>query len=203
MIREHSAKHPFVGSVVQTRFGNVVIITDKFGRKFMEYKFYILGKDPSRIGWIKLPFNVDPFSKYKFVRLATKKEIDAGRQGYVQNIERKAERVQENREHLHNEQIKPGDVVSVDYSNAKGQKEIVLEVNYRTGKLAIVRRNGFAAEALTKKRMLPIKICKKVADGGGKFDPNNPLYDKMYLRVPDFYKSGQTVAPRKPRPSWY
>ena len=193
---------PFVGSVVSTRLGKLIILTQKPGRKFIEYKWALLD-DPSKTGWIKWPFSYgDPFSKYPFVRKATPKEINGGTTTLRKNIQEKYERISQNRNRMDEQEIKPGDIVEVDYRDYHGKKEAVLEVNYKTGKLAIVRDNGHAAEAYSKKRMIPMSLCKKIEDGGGSFKPNNPIYHKNGIYIPDFYKRGGVVAPRPSSPQF-
>jgi hypothetical protein len=199
---ELAAKPPKdpVGTVVRTRFGNVIIVTSRYMTKRaagkMEYK-WVMEDDHSRVGWMKVPtYNFDFFRTYPFVRMATPKEMKGAREGYLENIEKKYESIKQNRQAIETQEIKPGDIVSVKYSNGT-QKEVVLEVDYRTGKLAIVRR--FGADYTSKRRMLPTNICTKLIDGGGTFNPTNPLYEKQGMRIPDFYKRGGIVAPRQPK----
>ncbi len=201
LFREQSATPPKgqrpVGCVVKTRFGDVVILMDKPGRKYVEYKWASVN-DLSKVGWIKVPFSFsfNFFATYPFVRLATPKEKQAGTETVIQRQQEKFERVSKNRDEIENQSIKPGDIVKVKYSNTV-KNEIVLEVDYRAGKLAIVRE--YNASEMSKRRMLPTSICTKIADGGGSFNPNNPLYEKHFLHVPDFYKQGNRVAQRKPK----
>ena len=113
----------------------------------------------------------------------------------------KAARTMANQDKITQQDIKPGDIVRVTYTNGV-MREAVLEVDYATGKVAIVRQHTGAAESYTKRRLIPVSICTKVADGGGKFDPNNKIYAENHINIPDFYKQGNIVAKRKPSRSW-
>ena len=196
---EIAAEKPVVGNIFKSRFGDILITTQKYGRKFIEYKFSQVG-EWNKVGWIKLPFGWNFHDKYKMIRKATPAEMKAGISGLMEVQQKKAERVSQNRDAIHTQNIEPGDIVNVRYSNGP-KKEVVFEVDYRAGKLAIVREWG--ADRATKRRMLPTSICTKVASGGGKFDPHNPLYTKMGMYIPDFYKQGGRVAPRPVKRSFW
>lgn len=189
----------FIGSVVKSRFGPIVILSKKFGRKYAEYKWS--KPDNSGTGWLKLPLGEDDaghFIRFPFVRMATKDEMSGGQQKLQDRAAKKYESVREAQNKIDTQKIQPGDVVRVKYTNGL-INEAVLEVNYGTGKVAIVRKSEGAAEHYTKRRFVPISICEKVADGGGKFDPENPIYKKYGIYIPQFYKDGNTVASRRGR----
>lgn len=190
----------FVGSIVRAgRFGEVVILSNKYGRKYMEYKWAQVS-DQSKTGWLKIPIGRDPFASYTYIRTATESEMHGGKQALQKVAEKKSERTNQAYEKIKTQDIKAGDIVMVAYKGGS-KKEAVLEVDYRSMQVALVRQYSSAAEHYTKRRMMPLKWCEKVADGGGKFDPNNELYKKHGIYVPDFYKSGQKVAARRPRRS--
>lgn len=188
-----------VGSVIRTRFGNVAVLESKLGRKYTEYRWATVDSAATKTGWLKVrmhePAEVT-FGRFPFVRQATPDEMLSGKVKTNEVFAQKAARKNAAYDSIQNQDIKPGDVVSVRYSNGT-KLEAVLEVDYRAAKLAIVRQYSSAAEGYSKRRLLPVSICTKVADGGGKFDPNNPLYAKHGIFVPDFYKSGNIVAPNR------
>lgn len=190
----------FIGSVVKSKFGDIVILSDKPGRKYMEYKWSTVSGKPMT-GWLKLPIGASTdaaFTRYPFVRMATAEEMGAGHQTLRTMVEQKVQRKVDDFKSIQDQNIKPGDVVRVAYGDGI-KNEAVLEVDYRAAKLAIVRQQSGAASIYTKRRMLPVKICTKVADGGGSFDPNNPIYSKHGIYIPQFYKEGNTVAKRSSR----
>lgn len=197
----HEQEKSFVGSVVKSRFGDIAILTSKYGRKYIEYKWStVSGK--SMTGWLKRPIPLGgeeyDFRIYPFVRMATKEEMSGGHDSLRASAEKKATRLNDAVDKISKDDIKPGDVVLVKYSNG-AKKEAVLEVDWKSGQLAIVRQQSGAASIYSKRRLLPASICTKVADGGGKFDPNNPIYSQHGIYVPQFYKDGNTVAPRRSR----
>ena len=187
----------FVGSVVKSTFGPIVVLSKKYGCKYAEFKWSKL--DNSGTGWLKFPVDerdASHFVRFPFIRDATPKEMSGGRQKLSERYTRISNALQESRDKIKSQKIQPGDVVKVTYSSSVAN-EAVLEVNYRTGKVAIVRSSEGAASYYSKKRYLPIRLCEKIADGGGKFDPNNPIYAKYNIYIPQFYKSGNTVAPNR------
>ena len=191
----------FIGSVVKSKWGNVVILSKKLGRKYVEYKWSRI--DQPGTGWMKTP-NFDEnsmFLNYPYVRDATDVEMNGGHAQVRDYQEKKAQRHSDALDSIQKQDIKPGDIVRVEYSNGV-KKEAVLEVDYRAGKLAIVRQQSGAASIYTKRRMLPVKICTKLIDGGGKFDPNNEIYAKNGIFIPQFYKDGGRVAERRPKFRW-
>lgn len=209
MTRELSAGtklKTLVGQVLKTRAGNSVIVESKTGRKFREYKWALLS-DPSRTGWLKVPlaWSLDQVLKeFPLVRKATASEMRAAEKGLSSYREEIGKRHSEALDGIRAKDLKAGDVVAIKYSNLPHAKnEVILEVDYRAAKIAIVRQDARAASELTKRRLIPIaQVVKKVADGGGKFDPNNPLYKKHGVWIPEFYKQGGKVAKRKPKPRY-
>ena len=193
----------FIGSVVRSRFGDIAILSSRIGRKYEEFKWSTVSGKPLT-GWIKLPMHMGneyAFSKYPFVRPATKEEMAGGMQEVQKLGELKAQRKSDAFDKIQSQSIKPGDVVQVKYSDGT-KSEAVLEVDYKAAKLAIVRQQSGAAAFYSKRRLIPVSICTKIADGGGKFDPHNPIYKENGIYIPNFYKEGNTVAPRRQKPSW-
>lgn len=204
MIRELAAKPPKnpVGAVVKTRFGDVIIVGERYMTKRasgkIEYKWAQVS-DPSKTGWIKISMHIDFYQNYPFVRMATPKEMKEGVSGVRDLMQKKYERVSNNIRHSIDKNLRPGDIVNVHYSNGT-KKEVILQIA-PGGKVAIVRQDG-GADFLTKRRLLPASICDKLVDGGGSFNPDNPIYEKNHIYIPDFYKKGGTVAPRRPKLSY-
>ena len=196
------ASRSFIGSVVKSRFGDIAILTSKRGRKYNEYKWSTVSGKPGT-GWLKLPMSSDydeAFRRYPFVRAATPDEMKGGHAALNEIAEKKSDRLNQAYDSIKSQDIKAGDIVLVTYSNGT-KKEAVLDVDYRAGKLAIVRQQSGAAALYTKRRLLPVRFCTKVVDGGGTFDPNNPIYEDNGIYIPQFYKEGNTVAKRSPRGS--
>jgi hypothetical protein len=188
----------FVGSVVKSRFGEVAVLDSKIGRKYIEYHWTPVNRAGTGGGWLKVLIGRDPFMHYPFVRKATPAELEKGREERGEFLEKKSARVEASRSKLVEAKIEAGDIVRVAYSNAT-RKEIVLDVNWTTGKVAIVRQDVLSANLASKRRMLPVAICTKVVSGGGSFNPFNAIYEKNGIYVPEFYKQGNVVAARRPR----
>lgn len=194
-----------IGSVVSLgRFGPAVITEAAYGPKYTTYKWVALDAKKTT-GWAKMPARSVFWDRYKFIKTATKAQMDAacGKIQEVRKTERK--RIAEKVTKMVEAKLCPGDIVRVRYTDAV-KDEVVLDVDYRTGKFAIVR-DHLGAERVTKRRMLPATCMTQILhSGGGMFDPNNPLYTREHMFIPDFYKQGKVVGThrktRKPTP-WY
>lgn len=169
-------EHFTIGAVYTVQ-GDQMVIVERVsnGPKFLTYRAFNLVD--GRTWTLKRPHSGD---KPKMVRMATPNEW-AKAQGRVEELNTKRrERVETNIKHIDIMTLGVGDTITVDYSDVGHRNEVVEAINYKTGRVAIVRR-GFAAVRYQKRRFIDAKHIVKIVTKSP-YERRNPINDPMWMR---------------------
>lgn len=172
--RSHEAMS--VGHVVMSQDGRqqmVVVKLETSGRKWMTWS--MRGLVDGRIYTRKCLAGTD---RSKFVRMATPNELHGARATVAQRDENRQARVERNVAQADKLEVRPGDVVIMRWSDVGERAEVVEDVNWRAGRVAL-RRRGMAALVREKRRFVSAANIVSVKEKGpGYYRASNPIYDK-------------------------
>jgi hypothetical protein len=161
-------------SVGWSRDQMVVLACETSGRKFNTWRLRNL-TDGKPYTWKTKVYEATPA---KFVRMATPNEFHGAQARWSEIDQRVKARADNNKASINTKDIRPGDVVTVNYSDVGHKDEVVEDINHKTGRVAIARR-GAAALMHQKRRFInALNIVKVVEKGPGRFTRNNPMYAK-------------------------
>ena len=189
LTKRASAQQPAVGDVFQLpRFGECVLTDIQYprrGNKSTFTFFPVKGLEKGGYVYVKAP-SLDP-ARVKFLRKAKPEEL-AKAKGEIQQRkqeyqEHQYKRYQDNTAKLTD--IGPGDVVSFKWSDIGERDEVVEDINWAKGRVAL-RRRGAGALYNERKRYVDAEgIVKLTEKGPGHYDPKNPIYQKYGFEPED------------------
>lgn len=112
----------------------------------------------------------------KFIRMATPNELHGARQKSNALTEVKQERRETNQTHTAALKIQPGDVIVMNWSDVGERAEVVEDVNWKDGRIAL-RRRGYAAMLRQKRRFVSaVNVVSIKEKGPGYYRASNPMY---------------------------
>jgi len=218
------ARHPEIGDVYQLpRFGEAILTNIDYPRRGSNTTFTfwpVKGLEKGGYVYMKAP-TLDP-TRVKWLRKGKPAEVAKAKQTVTENIVKRQEnehnRYKENTSKL--EDVGPGDVVEFKWSDTGPRNEVVEDINWAKGRVAL-RRRGAGALYNERKRYVDARgIVKLVEKGPGHYDPKNPIYQKYGFEPEDpsagtygeksFRKQRRdfmnqpwdVIAPKKPEKPW-
>lgn len=111
-----------------------------------------------------------------YVRMATPNEFHGARQQRAEINARKQDRRERNQGAADALNVQPGDVVIMNWSDVGERAEVVEDVNWKDGRIAL-RRRGYSAVLRQKRRFVSaVNVVSIKEKGPGYYRANNPMY---------------------------
>lgn len=224
LTKRASAQRPEIGDVYQIpRYGECILVNIEYPRRGAKstFSFWPINGE-GKGGYVYLKSERLDTSRYKWTRKAKPAELKAAQEGVKQVKDQRQEheykRYQDNTAKLTD--IEAGDVVEFKWSDTGPRNEVVEDINWAKGRVALRRRGDSALYREKKRYVNAIGIVKLIEKGPGHYDPKNPIYSKYGFEVGDpsagtygekspnkqrrdfMNQPWDSIAPPKPEKKW-